>query len=56
VVPASAAKFAGPGELSVGLKPGERGALDTAVVATGKTKAFAVEAVAEEIEEDEDDG
>jgi len=47
VVPASAAKFKGPRELSADLEPGGRGSMETTVVATGKATAFAVEAVAE---------
>jgi hypothetical protein len=47
VVPTSAARIAGPRELSADLQPGGRGALDTTVVATGAVKAFRIEAVAE---------
>jgi hypothetical protein len=47
VVPSEAATFAGPCELSADLEPGGRGALDTAVVATGTIREFSVEAVAE---------
>ncbi len=47
VVPASAARLTGPGQLAVMLAPGERAALDTGVVATGKSRGFRVEAIAE---------
>ena len=46
IVPAAAARFKGPAELPVALKPGGRVALETVVVATGKAKAFRIEAVA----------
>ncbi len=47
VVPATAARFKGPRELSADLKPGDRASLDTAVVATGKVREFTVEAIAD---------
>ncbi len=47
VVPAAAARIAGPKTLAVGLKPGARAELNTAVVATGKVQDFRIEAVAE---------
>jgi hypothetical protein len=47
VAPASAARLAGPTELKVMLKPGERMSLETTVAATGRSETFCVEAVAE---------
>ena len=47
VVPPSAARLAGPTELTADLKPGVRKVLATSVVATGKVKTFRIEAVAE---------
>ena len=47
VVPAAAARLHGPAELTVALKPGARAAFEATVTATGKTKAFRIEAAAE---------
>ncbi len=46
VVPAGAARLKGPTELVIALKPGGRTALEAAVIATGKAKAFRIEAIA----------
>jgi len=46
VTPAGAARIIGPKAITVALEPGERTALETAIVATGKVKHFRVEAIA----------
>lgn len=46
VAPAGAARIAGPKEFQVALKPGERASFEAEVVATGKNKAFRIEAEA----------